>query len=153
MPTKYKGSPRQLKSLNAYICFHRASESINQRLSRHFNQDGFTLAQFSLLECLYHNGPMNPTSLATKTMRSCGNMTFVMDKLESKGWLKRELNPKERRSYNIVLLDKGRSMVEKWLPIYVDNIVEEMSLLSAKQLDELRALSKIIGIVPEGAHK
>lgn len=146
MPTKFKGTTREVRALNAYICLYRASESINHRITKDFKGDGFTPAQFSLLECLYHHGPMSPTLLANKTMRTCGNMTFVLDKLEKKGWLKRKINPKERRSLTIYLLDKGKDMVEKWLPIYVHNIVGEMNLLNKEQQETLRQLSRTIGI-------
>jgi len=146
MPTKFNGNIREVRALNAYICLYRATESINHRICKDFKQDGFTPSQFSLLECLYHHGPMSPTILAIKTMRTCGNMTFVLDKLENKDWLQRKVNPKERRSYTIYLLEKGKKMVEKWLPIYVNNIVVEMNSLNKKEQETLRYLSRTIGL-------
>ncbi len=146
MPTLYNGSVQEKRALNAYICLYRAADTITERVTKNIQASGITTSQFALLECLYHHGSMNPSHLAKKTLKSCGNMTFIIDKLEKKGWLKREAIPNERRSHMVTLKQKGKDIVEEWLPTYVNNIKNNMALLSLQEQNSLRELCRKIGL-------
>lgn len=146
MPTKYKGSVKDKRALNAFICLKRAAESVDARLNRVAEVGGVTPSQFSILECLYHLGPLKPGQLAQKMLMSCGNVTYVLDKLVLKNLVTRVANPDDRRSFVIDLDPKGRKLVEEHLPSYVKNITDAFDALTVDEQVALRSMSKKLGL-------
>ena len=146
MPTRYKGSAKDIRALNAFICLKRAAESVDARSNRVAEVGGVTSSQFSILECLYHLGPLKPGQLASKMLMSCGNITYVLDKLVLKNLVTRVPNPEDRRSFVIDLDPTGRKLVQEHLPSYVKNITDAFEVLSVEEQVALRSLSKKLGL-------
>jgi MarR family 2-MHQ and catechol resistance regulon transcriptional repressor len=146
MPTKYKGNVKEKRALNAFICLKRAAESVDTRLNRVAEVGGVTPSQFSILECLYHLGPLKPGQLALKMLMSCGNITYVLDKLVLKNLVTRVSNPNDRRSFVIDLDPTGLKLVQEHLPSYVKNITEAFEGLTSDEQVTLRTLSKRLGL-------
>ena len=115
-------------------------------VSKKFELGGVTPTQFSILEALYHIGAMKPGELADKMFMSCGNITYVLDRLVDKGLIDRVQNPKDRRSFVVDLEPKGKSLVEAHLEGYVDVVTNAMSRLDVKELNALRDITKKLGI-------
>ncbi|HSG30454.1 MAG TPA: MarR family transcriptional regulator, partial [Thermodesulfobacteriota bacterium] len=82
MATKYKGTRREVGSLNAFINLLRAAGSIEGRLSKNLGGSDLTTSQFGVLEALFHLGPLNQKQLGEKILKSGGNITKVVDNLE-----------------------------------------------------------------------
>lgn len=70
MGTRYKGSKKEIRTLNAFIKLMRATESMNNRLNKHLADADLTVSQFGVLEALLHLGPLNQKSLAEKLLKS-----------------------------------------------------------------------------------
>jgi MarR family 2-MHQ and catechol resistance regulon transcriptional repressor len=153
MPTKYKGNAKDKRALNAFICLKRAAESMDLWLNHSVTVEGVTSSQFSILECLYHMGPMKPGQLAKKMLMSCGNITYVLDKLVLKELVTRVANPNDRRSFVIDLHPTGRALVEKHLPHYVKSIGSALDHLSADEQNALKDLCKKLGLGVTEAQK
>ena len=66
MGTKYKGTTREIKSLNAFINLLRATNSLEARLSKNLDKFNLTTSQFGVLEALYHLGPMSQKEIGKK---------------------------------------------------------------------------------------
>lgn len=148
MPTKFKGGVKAKRALNAYICMSRAFDSINSRMNTEFHQ-GITASQFSLMESLYHLGPMTPSELAKKMLMSGGNITFVINNLVKRGWIDRKQSSKDRRSSLIRLKREGAKRVEEYLPSYVENITSAMQSLTISEQKHLHQLCKKLGLGTE----
>jgi MarR family transcriptional regulator, 2-MHQ and catechol-resistance regulon repressor len=146
MPTKYKGTAKERRALSTFICVKRACESIDARINRSVKLENITPSQFSILECLYHLGPLKPGELAQKMLMSCGNVTYVLDRLVEKNFVSRKVNSGDRRSFVIGLEDKGEQMVKDHLPAYVKDISALMSILSPEEQNSLRDLTKKLGL-------
>jgi DNA-binding MarR family transcriptional regulator len=67
-------------------------------------------AEFSLLMLLLANGPVPPKRLAAALSLTAPNLTLMLDRLQSRGLLRRERNPMDGRSQHILLTDKGLRM-------------------------------------------
>jgi len=146
MGTHYKGSPKEEKTLNAFIKLMRASESINNRLNRHLSDNDLTISQFGVLEALHHLGPLNQKALAEKLLKSGGNITLVIDNLEKSGWVERQRNPEDRRSILIHLTPEGEKLIKDYFPRHLDHIMEEFSLLNEDELEQLSCICKKLGL-------
>jgi len=145
MGTKYKGTTREFKSLNAFINLLRATNSLEARLSKNLDKFNLTTSQFGVLEALYHLGPMSQKKIGEKILKSGGNITKVVDNLEKKNLLTREKNLQDRRFYNIKLTQNGKSLIEKIFPDHVKEIVKEFEILTDSELVELRKITRYLG--------
>lgn len=146
MPTHYKGSRKEIDTLNTFIKMTRATESINNRLSRHLGDENLTVSQFGILEALLHIGPQNQKELGKKILKSGGNITLVIDNLEKRNLATRKTDPCDRRAVIIELTEKGKTFIEEFFPKHVEKIVDEYSVLSPEELKELGRLCKKVGI-------
>jgi MarR family 2-MHQ and catechol resistance regulon transcriptional repressor len=146
MGTHYQGSEREEKTLDAFIKFMRATDSINNRLNRQLSDVGLTISQFGVLEALLHLGPLNQKALGTKLLKSGGNITLVIDNLEKSGWVERHRDPEDRRSMLIHLTDEGEEFISGYFPKHLDRIVSEFEVLSVEELEQLGTICKKLGL-------
>ncbi|MDR4959095.1 MarR family winged helix-turn-helix transcriptional regulator [Bacillus sonorensis] len=71
-----------------------------------------------------------------------GSITYVVDKLEKKEFVKREPSPTDRRSSN----DKGQNLFKEIFPQHVEVISENLSFVSTEEKIQLTDLLKRIGL-------
>lgn len=146
MGTRYKGSSREVQSLDAFIKLKRASESISSRLYPSLQEQGLTESQLGVLEALYHLGSMCQKELGVKILKSTGNITLVIDNLEKRNFVKRIRSTDDRRYISIVLTDEGNKLISEFMPVHVKSITKELSILSKEELDQLQKICKKIGL-------
>jgi len=146
MGTHYKGTNKEERTLDAFIKLMRASETINNRLNRHLSDAGLTASQFGVLEALYHLGSQNQRSLAEKLLKSGGNITMVIDNLEKSELVVRKRDPKDRRSIQIYLTDKGKKLIKRFFPEHLERIMEIFDSISDKDKTELSRICKQLGL-------
>ena len=146
MPTKYNGTDEEVRCLNTFIKLSRASESITNRLIKNLSCHGLTISQFGVLEALLHIGPQSQKDLGSKLLKSGGNITMVIDNLVKRGFVVRETDPNDRRAVIISLTDEGEVFIEKYFPLHLAKIVEEFSVLTPEENEELARLCKKVGL-------
>ena len=146
MPTKFRGTRAETTALNTFIKLMRAADSVNTRLMPVIEQHGLTFSQFGVLEALYHLGPLCHTELAQKILRSGGNLTLVAKNLERNGWVRPVPSPEDKRVRRLTLTPKGKALIEKAFRDHVANLVQQMTVLSSAEQEELGRLSKKLGI-------
>jgi MarR family 2-MHQ and catechol resistance regulon transcriptional repressor len=145
MPTHYQGTPEEVRALNAFIKLTRAVDSLTARLSRRGTQADLTPTQFGVLECLYHLGTMCPGGIGQKVLKSSGNITLVIDNLEKRGLVRRIRDQEDRRMIKVSITQAGCDLIGSILPDHVSAILDEMSVLTADQQEELGRLCKRLG--------
>lgn len=107
------------------------------------------MSQFGVLEALYHLGPLAQCELAKKLLKTGGNVTMVVDNLEKCELVKRERSQSDRRFVTVALTTKGRRLISRILPRQVAAIVEELSILSDTEQQELDRLCRKLGLKQE----
>jgi len=137
-------SAAETHALDAYIKLMRASESVTAR-SHAALPKGLTLAQFGVLEALYHRGPLCASELAAKLLKSPGNLTLVLDNLERDGRVRRERDPQDRRFVTIHLTASGRQFISTLFPAIAAGIAREFTVLSSAEQAMLAELCKKLG--------
>ena len=145
MPTHYSGTRAELRTLDAFIKLTRCTNSLLGRLAERNTIDDLTWSQFAVLEALYHLGPMTQGEISAKVLKSGSNMTTVIDNLERDSLVRRERDADDRRVIHVHLTDEGSRKIEAVLPGHVAAVVEELSVLSAKEQETLAALCKKLG--------
>ena len=145
MPTHFKGPESQRKSLDLYIKLLRAADSVSNGATHSLLDTGITLPQFGVLEALMHLGPLRPSDIAEKHLKSRNNITVVVDNLERQGLVMRHSCPKDRRAVWIMLTDKGRAQIEELFPKHAEMVDSQMQILTTDERRELERLLRIVG--------
>lgn len=145
MGTRFKGEPKQVRALDAYIRLVRGTESVTRRIHEHLDEPGLTVSQFGVLEALFHLGSLSQRELCAKLLKSAGNVTMVIDNLVRRGLVRRDREARDRRTSMIDLTPAGRRLISKVFPRHVDAVVREFALLSASDQERLGLLCKKLG--------
>lgn len=143
-PTSY--TDREKRALNAYTKLMRAAESVTSRTGRHMAASDLTISQFGVMEALFHKGPLCQRDIATKILKSTGNITMVIDNLEKRGLVRRERAAEDRRFITIHLTEAGERLIAEVFPRVQASIVEEMTILTDAEQEELGRLCRMLGL-------
>jgi len=145
MGTRYQGTPAEVRALDAFVKLVRAADSVASRIHRHLDVSQLTASQFGVLEAIHHLGPLTQRELAAKLLKSGGNMTLVIDNLEKRQLVKRNRQTDDRRCILVQLTDRGRALIQEVFPRHVAAVVQDMSVLSAAEQEELGRLCRRLG--------
>lgn len=151
MGTRYRGTPDEIRALDAFIKLQRAADALGSRVHAHLAADDLTVSQFGVLEALLHVGPMCQRDIGRKLLRSGGNITLVVDNLEKRGLARRERSVENRKFVTVHLTDEGRRLVRRVFPRHVQAVVREMGTLSPREQETFARLAKAAGIGRERA--
>lgn len=80
---------------------------------------------------------MTCKELGEKTLVTKGTLTGVLERLESKGILERQLNPEDARSQMIGLTTEGQKLFERVFPAHLQHLDKAFNQLSTQELAEL----------------
>lgn len=133
-------------ALNTYTKLMRGAESVTVRVGRKMSDAGLTISQFGVLEALLHKGPLCQRDVASKILKSTGNITLVIDNLEKQGLVRRERSLEDRRFCTIILTDKGRALIEVTFAEVEAAIVAEMGVLTDEEQQTLGRICKKLGL-------
>ena len=133
------------RALKLWIALARCYSTYQKAVAAVVQERGLTLPQFGALEALYHLGPMSLGELADKLLVTGGNVTYVMDRLESQGLVARFRSRDDRRVVHAELTDEGRALVAKVFPEHARYIEHLCRHLEADEQEELRRLLKRLG--------
>lgn len=101
---------------------------------------GLTLAQTHTIEILGANDCVKMKDLALKMGVTTGTLTVMVDNLEKKQLVKRAKNPKDRRSYVIMLTEKGRKYYKHHSDFHVELTRECTANFSKEDLIKFESL-------------
>ncbi|TFH88578.1 MarR family transcriptional regulator [Billgrantia azerbaijanica] len=121
-----------------------------ERLDAFFKQHGLQAGEFDVLATLRRAGApyaLTPTQLYEALMLSSGGMTNRLDRLERAGLIQRSPNPEDRRGVLVSLTERGRDLMERIIPLHVEN---EARLLAPLNRDEQETLRRLLGKLLDG---
>lgn len=89
------------------LLMSKARKSVNQNFASKLDSLDITPVQYGVWKCLWENGTMTPSQIAQELSIDTSTITGLLDRLESKGLLKRAPNPNDRRAIQISLTETG----------------------------------------------
>ena len=134
------------QSLKLFIVLSRAYKAINEHVNKGIQASGLNPTEFAVLELLYHKGDQPMQQIGGKILLASGSITYVVDKLEQKGLLKRIACPKDRRVTYAQITDDGKNFIEGIFPEHAENIHKLMSSLTVDEKSEAIELLKKLGL-------
>ena len=138
---------RTAAALKLYVVLMRASAAVTRRVDETVTRHGLSPAEFGILEVLYHRGPMLLGEVQRKILVSSGGITFLVDKLVSKGLVERRECETDRRARYAALTAEGERLIERIFPPHAAKIAEVIAAasLSATEQRELTSLLRRLG--------
>ena len=104
-----------------YLC-KRAHLLLVERLEPALAASDLTFTQYVVLIQLRDGGPLTATELGTMLCHDSGALTRVLDQLEGRELIQRERSREDRRTVQLRLTERGRSVIEAVLPRVVDRL-------------------------------
>ncbi|WP_307467660.1 MarR family winged helix-turn-helix transcriptional regulator [Paenibacillus harenae] len=132
-------------SLDLYIALSRASEWMNAHADRDIRKNGLNRTEFGVLELLYHKGAQPIQQIGTKVLMSSGNITYVVDKLEKKQFVKRNTSARDRRLILAEITEAGRQFIDEVFPQHTKVIEQASAGLTAEEKKLASQLLKKLG--------
>ncbi len=104
-------------------------------------EENLTSSQYSILQQLWKSDSKPFKALATACCCSSSTITGVIDTMEKKDLVVREMNPNDRRSLLVVLTDKGKTLKKVTPPI--DSILKNCCEgIKPEEIEQLTTLLK-----------
>lgn len=139
-------TPDQQRALQFWVKLSRAHNAISARATADISKHGLTIAEFGILEALYHRGPMLLGEVQRRILVSSGGITFLVDRLTAKGLVERRQCDTDKRARYATLTEMGERMVAEIFPTHADAIVEAVSGLDPEELEEASRLMRKVGL-------
>ena len=137
-------------SLKLWITLARAKRWVAEQTRRHIERSGLSPSEFGVLELLYHKGPLTIGEIGGRVLLSSGSMTYVVDKLEGRGLLRRQPSGDDRRAVVVELTPDGSAMIGRIFPEHAQLIRRATSGLTIEEKRIAAALLRRLGKHAEG---
>jgi MarR family transcriptional regulator, 2-MHQ and catechol-resistance regulon repressor len=104
----------------------------------HMRQLGLTPPQFDVIATLGNTPGLLMNQLAEKTLVTKGTLTGIVDRLEQKGLVRREVPPTNRRCFLIVLTPEGEALFQTVFPCHIAYLKQRFDRLDAQELATIK---------------
>lgn len=134
------------QSLKLFIVLSRAHKAISEATNQFIQKNGLNPTEFAVLELLYHKGRQPLQQIGTKILLASGSITYVVDKLEKRGFLARVSCPTDRRVTYAEITEPGSEFMDKLFPEHEQKLHELLGALSAEEKQTAIELLKKLGL-------
>ncbi|MEF2244397.1 MarR family winged helix-turn-helix transcriptional regulator [Paenibacillus sp. IITD108] len=136
-------------SLKLFIVLTRALESIKKRVEEDIKSMGLNPTEFAVLELIYSKGEQPIQKIGEKVLIASSSITYVVDKLEKKDFLKRKPCPQDRRITYAAITPAGTDFMNEVFPNHKMKINEICAGLDAEEKKLMIQQLKKIGYYAE----
>jgi MarR family transcriptional regulator, 2-MHQ and catechol-resistance regulon repressor len=136
---------KQDRALKLFVVLNRAVAAILAHADADAARHGLSMAEFAALEALHTKGPLLVGELQRAVLKSSGGITYVVDRLQEKGLVRRRPCPEDRRALYAELTPQGTARIESIFPAHAAALQAAMGGLSARDQEQAIALLKKLG--------
>ena len=135
-------------NLKLVVAMARTYNDLFFEIEKSLQEFGLNISEFGVLEMLYHKGDQPVQKVAEKILVTSGTITYVINKLEKKGFVIRRKCNKDKRVYYVSLTEKGKDYISHIFPKhkdFLDNLFKDIDEESKTQLlENLIQLRKVL---------
>jgi MarR family 2-MHQ and catechol resistance regulon transcriptional repressor len=129
-----------------WLVLWRAARAIEQNAVNSLSSLGLGLSDFAVLELLLHKGPRPVNAIGKRVLLKSGSITAAINRLESKGLVRRTAHPEDQRARVVELTDAGKRLIEAVFQQHSADMEETMSVLRPRERVELVRMLKKVGL-------
>lgn len=131
-------------SLKLFVVLSRAIQSIEKQVIKNVKTYDLNLTEFAVLELLYHKGDQPVQKIGQKILLASSSITYVVDKLEEKGYICRRACKEDRRVTYVSITEQGKELMDKIFPEHREELNKIMGGLNLEEkLDLIEKLKKL----------
>lgn len=142
----HQGDKQSQLDLRLFRIWMKASKVLFDNVRKDIDRYEINPEHFMVLELLYSKGPQPVQKISETLSIPSGSITYVVDKLEKKGFVERRPSPTDRRASHVVLTEKGNTLFDEIFPQHIETISKNLSFVSYEEKEQLIELLKKIGI-------
>ena len=116
------------------LALQRATHRTLQALSSSLAVLSLSAAEINVLANLGEGGTVSVRQLSERAGTRASTLTGLLDRLENRGYLVREVDPADRRSFRLPLTETGQAVATRVLAAIADLERDALSRLDATQL-------------------
>jgi len=134
--------PFRSRSQQAAISLLVAAERLRNSITRIVEPFGVTHQQYNVLRILrgVHPDPLPTLEIGVRMIESTPGVTRLLDRLESKGWVRRDRCTEDRRQVHCRITPAGLALLEELDPA-IDLVDERIAVvLDPQEIDSLVSL-------------
>lgn len=133
-------------ALKVWVVLSRAQAAVSAHAEADVARHGLSLAEFGALEALYHKGALLVGELQRAVLKSSGGITYVVDRLQEKGLVKRRACEEDRRATYAELTEEGRELLDRIFPLHAASLEAATSGLTREEKRKVAELLKKLGL-------
>lgn len=115
-------------------------------LQRKIKEYDITAEQWALLNRLCAQDGFNQRELAQKSFKDQASLTRILDRMEKKGYIRREASPNDRRAFLIFITKEGRQKRDELIPFDREVLTQAESIFSQEEIKQFKyLLRKLVG--------
>jgi MarR family transcriptional regulator, organic hydroperoxide resistance regulator len=122
------------------LALQRTTHHTLHALSSALGDLNLTAAEINALANLAERGALNVRELSAETGTRATTLTGVLDRLENRGFLTRELDPTDRRSFRLPLTEAGQAAAGRVRSAVADLEREALGHVSEDQVAGFHAV-------------
>ena len=116
------------------LALQRATHRTLHALSAALADLNLSAAEINALANLGEGGTLSVRQLSERAGTRASTLTGLLDRLENRGYVTRELDPADRRSFRLPLTEAGQAVATRVLTAIADLEREALSGLSGTQI-------------------
>jgi DNA-binding MarR family transcriptional regulator len=116
------------------LALQRATHHTLHALGAALAAEDLSAAEINALANLGEGGTLSVRELSDRTGFRASTVTGILDRLENRGYLTRELDPADRRSFRLPLTEAGQAVAARVLTAIADLERDALAGLSATQI-------------------
>lgn len=128
-------------ALKLFVVLSRAHRTLAEHARRDQERHGLGATEFAVLEALYHKGALLVGEVGARILLTSGSTTYVIDKLEQRGLVRRRPCESDRRALYVDLTREGRALIRKIFPDHARAIASAVAGLT---LEEQRTVTRLL---------
>lgn len=133
------------QSLKLFVVLSKAYQVVMDRAVKDMKRKGLSAAEFSILELLYHKGKTSLQRISNQILVTSGTITYTVDKLEARGFLRRVACPEDRRVTYAEITTAGKELFDAIFPTHAERIEALMGGLTTEEKETAIVLLKKLG--------
>jgi DNA-binding MarR family transcriptional regulator len=130
------------------LALQRATHRTLHALSATLADLNLSGAEINALANLGEGGTLNVRQLSERTGTRASTLTGLLDRLENRGYLTRELDPGDRRSFRLPLTEAGQAIAGRVLAVIADL---ERTALAGLSADQIAGYHAVISALQEAS--
>jgi MarR family 2-MHQ and catechol resistance regulon transcriptional repressor len=139
---------RTKASLNTFVGLNRTIDHLEQIVRNDIQRYGLNVTEFAVLELLYNKGDQPIQRIGDRVLIASSSITYVVDKLETKGYVIRIRNVQDKRVTNASLTEAGCTLMNEIFPKHAATLESTFSILSDEELTTLQHVLKKLSAQP-----